>query len=86
MKEINPRKRRLDYFKDSNTSEVTEPKPNKRGRKFFLDTEIDKKMQIFVSSFSGGVSIVMAWSTGIMLAEDRPMLYENNGFIQISKS
>lgn len=45
-------------------------------------------MQIFVSSILGGVSIVMAWSPGIMLhvAEDRSMLYENDGFIQISKS
>lgn len=45
-------------------------------------------MQIFVinSSISGGVSIVMASSPGIMLAEDRPMLSENDGHIQISKS
>lgn len=43
-------------------------------------------MQIFVSSILGGVSIVMAWRPGIMLAEDRSMLYENAGFIQILKS
>lgn len=36
---------------------------------------------MFVSSILGGVFIVMVWSFGIMLVEDRLMLYENDVFI-----
>lgn len=65
--------------------------PKKRGRKLLLGDELDNKVKRFVTTIrsSGGVvntAIVKAAGRGVVLSEDRSLLRENGGHIEITRA
>lgn len=65
--------------------------PRKRGRKLLLGDELDNNVIRFVTTIrsSGGVvntAIVKAAGRGVVLSEDRSLLRENGGHIEITRA
>ena len=79
------RKRKLNL-----DGEVTELPRKKRGRPLMLGEELDNRVQELVSEIrdAGGIintRIVRAVAKGVVIAEDRTLLLENGGTIEITR-
>ena len=71
--------------------EVTKLAVKKRGRKVLLGEELDGMVQKYVQAIRNagtpiGTSVVMAAAQGIVKANDRTLLFENGGYISITRN
>lgn len=81
----------IESESDSSEMELTELNPKKRGRKVLLGDELDIKVQKLITSIrdAGGVintAIVRAAAQGLVISQDRTLLVENGGHIDLSKT
>jgi len=87
-KYLSEKSRKRKLFDDN--SDVTELKPMKRGRPLLLGQELDTKVQYLINelrSKGGNINtrIVKALAKGVVIAQDRTLLRENGGGIDISR-
>ena len=85
------KKKYLKEVKKQKEGEVTKLTVNKHGRKVLLGEELDGMVQKYVQAIRDagtpiGTNVVMAAAQGIVKAHDRTFLFENGGYISITRN